>query len=206
MSNSLTEVMTIGHSNHTFREFATLLQTHGVGAVADVRSTPYSRYQPLFNKQVLREALRQVGVSYVFLGMELGARSRNHAHYDNGRVKYSRLAAAPEFESGIERVIEGAASYRVALMCAEKDPLDCHRTLLISPALEHLRVSVTHILGDGSLESNREAMLRLVDTLGMPRVDLFRAEEEILQEAARMQEAKIAFVDRNLVGADTARQ
>ncbi len=191
-------VLTIGHSTHTTDAFIALLRMHGVEAVADVRSSPFSRFNPQFNRETLEQSLKGSGIRYVFLGRELGARSEDRSCYENGRVQYARLARTPGFQSGLNRIIEGTAQYRIALMCAEKEPLECHRTLLVAKALVERGVEVLHIHADGHLESHEAAMDRLLDMTGIPKEDLFRSKEELLSDAQAHQEQKIAYVDETL--------
>lgn len=191
-------VFTIGHSIHSIEAFVALLKQHGITALADVRSAPYSRYNVHFNKDALEKALKAEGIKYVFLGRELGARSDDRSCYERGRVRYPLLARTVLFRQGIERVMTGAKDFRIALMCAEKEPLECHRTLLVARALDNLGVPIQHILADGQLESHRDAMLRLLDLVGLPREDLFRSTEELLAEAIARQEEKVAYVDETL--------
>lgn len=192
------DVLTVGHSTHSAATFLALLQRHCVTAVADVRSAPYSRFNPQFNREVLEQFLKEHGISYAFLGRELGARSGDPSCYLNGRVQYERLSRTELFKGGVERVVRGAAEYRVALLCAEKEPLDCHRTLLVSPALEQKGVDVFHILADGTLEPHQDALNRLIRMAGLPQADLLRSHEELVAEAMAIQEAKIAYVDVTL--------
>ena len=166
-------VFTVGHSNHSIERFEELLHTYGVTAVADVRSAPYSRFSPQFNKEDLAAWLRDAGIAYVFWGHELGGRSDDPSDYENGRVRYDRLAAKPTFESGIERVLHGASEKNIALLCAEKEPLDCHRTLLVARSLTGRGVGVEHILADGSLESHDQTMVRLLEMTGLKQTRLF---------------------------------
>ncbi len=128
-------IFTVGHSTHSAELFLALLRQHQVVAVADVRSSPFSQFNPQFNREPLEQCLKANGIRYVFLGKELGARSEDRSCYLDGRVQYGRLAQTPLFQSGLDRVLQGAAKYRVALMCAEKEPLECHRTLLVAKAL-----------------------------------------------------------------------
>lgn len=123
-------IYTVGHSNHSIEAFISLLQKHGITALADVRSHPYSRHHPQFNRETLQRALRKVDINYVFLGKELGARSENPKCYRNGKVQYGLLAREPSFQEGLARLRKGMESHRIAMMCAEKEPLDCHRTIL----------------------------------------------------------------------------
>jgi len=193
-----TTVFTIGHSTHSIEAFVALLQQHGVTALADVRSAPYSRFNPQFNKEALARELKARGIKYVFLGRELGARSDDRSCYENGRVQYGRLARTDLFRQGLERVRRGAEGHRIALMCAEKEPLECHRTLLVARALDEQGVEVMHILGDGRLESHPDARERLLEVTGLAREDLFRSRAELLAEALKRQEDKVAFVDEKL--------
>ena len=188
-------VLTVGHSDHSLDTFVALLQQHGVTAVADVRSVPYSRFNPQFNKEALDRSLKANRIKYVFLGRELGGRSDDRSCYENGRVRYARLAHTELFRSGIERVIRGAKEHRIALMCAEKDPLECHRTLLVARTLEERGVTVEHILAGGQLESHADAMVRLLDVVGLPHEDLFRAREDLIADALARQEERVAYVD-----------
>jgi uncharacterized protein (DUF488 family) len=189
----LTTLYTVGHSNHSIEKFIGLLTANGITAVADVRSRPFSRRHPQFNKERLAAALTQHGIAYVFLGKELGARSEDPSCYENGKVQYPRLAATPAFKAGIERVLAGAARFRIALMCAEKEPLDCHRTLLVSRALESVGASIAHILADGSVELQEKTMSRLIDLVGLSREDLFQG-GDLIAAACRLREDKIAYV------------
>jgi uncharacterized protein (DUF488 family) len=186
-------IYTVGHSNHPIEKFLALLSQHQITALADVRSTPYSRRNPQFNSKPLASALEAQGVVYVALGKELGARSDDPACYEDGRVQYRRLAQTPLFKQGIERVLTGAQRFRVALMCAEKEPLDCHRTLLVSRALELAGASIIHIHADGNTEPHHETMLRLVKKMGLSKDDLFADHAQLIDAACTIYEPKIAY-------------
>lgn len=191
-------IYTIGHSNHTPEHFNGLLLQNHITAVVDVRSIPSSKYAPQFSQNALKRSLKTLSIKYVFLGDELGARSDDPTCYVDGRVQYAYLAKTDAFDKGIERVINGANEFRVALMCTEKDPLQCHRTLLVSRALEKRGVTIKHILWDGTIETNAESMQRLLKTFKLQNGDLLRSSSEILDEALLKQEKKIAFVNAKL--------
>lgn len=195
MSTEGTRVFTIGHSTHSAEAFIALLRQHGVEALADVRSSPFSRFNPQFNRETLERVLKSNGIRYVFLGKELGARSDDRSCYDHGRVQYSRLAQTALFQSGIERVLQGAAKYRVALMCAEKEPLECHRTLLVAKVLAAREQRVLHIHADGRLETHEAAMERLLKMTGVPDEDMFLSKDELLAKALARQEEQVAYVE-----------
>ena len=186
-------VFTIGHSTHPLDAFLQLLRKHGVSAVADVRSAPFSRHCPHFSKDPLSRSLGDAGMKYVFLGRELGGRSDDSSCYENGRVRYSRLVRRPEFRKGIERLKKGAVEHKIAIMCAEREPLEGHRTILVAPTLEEEGLSVAHIHADGRLEAHDEAMDRLLDLVRLPHDDLFRSREEIVAEALLRQEERVAY-------------
>ena len=190
-------IHTVGHSNHPIERFLALLQPHGITVVADVRSTPYSRFNPQFRREKLQAALAEVGIQYLFLGEELGARSQDPACYDaEGRVSYARLAGTPLFRRGISRLKAAMAEHRISLMCAEREPLDCHRTILVARELVRDGVPVTHILGDGSLESHEHAMERLAAKLKLTGGDLFASSSERIEQAYDAQAARIAYVKK----------
>jgi len=198
-------ILTIGHSNHAIEHFIGLLRSHDVSAVADVRSAPFSRYAPQFNKEALKDVLSKAGIGYVFLGKELGARSSDRSCYVDGRVQYSRLARTELFKAGIDRLLQGAQEQRVAIVCTEKDPLDCHRTLLVARSLVDAGATVDHVLADGRIETNDNAMTRLLDMQGLGQPDLFRTADELLEEALHLQELEIAYVDQELAQSTAAK-
>lgn len=191
--------LTVGHSNHAVHTFLELLSGNGVSAVADVRSAPYSRFAPHFSKAPLERTLSGIGIGYVFLGDELGGRSSDPSCYERGRIVYDRVAETNQFTIGIDRLIRGSRSERIAILCTEKDPLDCHRTLLVSRALVAKGARVDHILADGAVESHEDSMARLL--AAQPPADLFSTDEERFARALRDQEARIAYVDQELVRA-----
>jgi uncharacterized protein (DUF488 family) len=195
MSTENTEILTIGHSTHSWEHFIALLRVANVTAVADVRSSPYSRLFRHFNRDELREELRLDGISYVFLGKELGGRPSEHRFYRDGVADYEKMSQAPKFSEGLDRVIEGAKKYRIALMCSERDPLDCHRCLLVGRALAERGIRVTHILGDGGIASHSEIEDKLLKLSGRSNEDFFAPRSERLATAYRERARKVAFAE-----------
>ena len=187
-------IFTIGHSTHPQEYFINLLSRHGITALCDVRSMPYSRMNPQFNREVLKEALRAHGFAYRFLGKELGARSDDPDCYEAGKVRYARLAETELFKRGLKRIIRGMEeNFRIALMCAEKEPLECHRTILVARYLTALGFNVEHILADGRLESHTASVSRLAQMHNLLEEDMFRSREDLLAEAYSRQEERIAY-------------
>lgn len=161
-------LFSVGHSTHELAAFLDLLQGAGITAIADVRSAPYSRRLPQFNKGGLEQALHQAGIAYVFLGHQLGGRPDDDDLYDaDGRVDYEKVRATTAFREGLDRLLRGAERYAVAMMCGEADPLDCHRGLMITPALVELGVSPEHLRRDGSIETTAEMEARLREETGV---------------------------------------
>jgi uncharacterized protein (DUF488 family) len=188
-------IYTIGHSTHSLEEFLALLKHSSIEAVADVRSTPYSRRQPQFNRDPLRRALAANKIQYVPLGAELGGRGNSRSERDeHGRILYRSIAESTEFREGLNRVQAGSNRLRIALMCTERDPLNCHRGILVSRILAAHDLQVLHIHGDGRIESHRDAERRLLQITGLRQMDLFQPEEQTLMEAYERQEARIAHV------------
>jgi uncharacterized protein (DUF488 family) len=200
-SLSSDRLYTVGHSVLTLEAFLALLRGAGVGAIADVRSAPYSRRLPQFNRDELRNALRQAGVEYVFLGEQLGGRPRDRSLYDvQGRVDYEAVRRTAAFREGLERLQEGAGRYVVALLCGEEDPLDCHRGLMITPALVERGVAPLHLRKGGAVETTPEMEERLLDMTGLreklEQPELFAPRPErgaVLAEAYRRRAARAAF-------------
>ncbi len=186
---------TIGHSNHGITAFIKLLRMHGIPALADVRSHPYSRYVQHFSREPLKASLAANGINYVFLGKELGARSDNPACYHNGKVQYDLLAREPKFAEGLKRVREGMEHYRIALVCTERDPLDCHRVVLVSRKLHDAGIEIHHIHANSSIESHEKLESRLLAACNLPESDLFKSREELLSKAYSTVGERIAYQD-----------
>ena len=159
------KLLTIGHSTLSVDEFVARLRANEVDSVVDVRSVPFSRYTPQFNANELRHVLRSHNISYLPMGSEFGARPSDPALYlAGGRVSFEAIAASELFLSGLIRVEQGMdKGYRPALMCTEKDPIDCHRTILVARAFATRGTCVTHILADGTSETHADLERRLLD-------------------------------------------
>ena len=209
------KLYTIGHSNLNIDEFIELLHKYQITALADVRSHPYSRYLPHFNKNYLQKVCKNSHINYVFLGEELGARTKDQKCYINGKAVYEKIAATELFKQGIKRIIKGSKNYTIALMCAEKDPITCHRAILICQHLRKYDLEIKHILSNGTIESHQDLEDRLLSIYGFNKsgsqaiqLSLFDAitsdknnnissPEDYLQEAYLKQGNKIAYVEKN---------
>jgi len=151
------DLFSIGHSTQSLEDLVSLLQMNQVEVVADVRTSPFSRFSPHFNRRDLRLGLGEVGIQYVFLGVELGGRPEADELYDpDGHALYGRMAETGAFVAGLNRLEDGAKRFRVAMMCSEEDPADCHRFLLITRVLHSKGVRVAHIRGDGTTQRTED--------------------------------------------------
>ena len=196
MTNAAVEVLTIGHSTLPYERFLALLRQTSVTAIADVRSAPFSRHFPHFNRDNLRNELRLADIAYVFLGEELGGRPKGERFFCNGVADYEKMAETNTFARGLERVIDGAKKYRIAMMCSEHDPLDCHRCLLVGRALQEQGVTVRHILGSGEIVDHGQVEDKLMEMSGKSDIDLFEPPAKRLAAAYRDRAMKVAFSER----------
>ena len=171
-------VWTVGHSNHTLDRFLELLSAHRIDVLVDVRSQPYSRFTPHFSREALHRSVTDAGLRYLFMGRELGGRPAGGFLYDEeGYVRYDAIAESPRFRAAIARVSAVLARWNAALLCAEEDPIHCHRRLLVGRVLHDRGVRVAHLRADGGVEPEDEvaardrsptAQLRLFDEEARP--------------------------------------
>ena len=185
-------IWTIGHSNHSAVRFIDLLQGAGIDCVADVRSTPFSRRNPQFSQKALTASLKDAGIEYWFLGDALGARPTDADCYEDGKASYARIAATAAFQEAIRALIDQSHAKRIALMCAEKEPLDCHRTVLVGRALAQRDTELAHIHADGRIEPHAALEERLLH-LAKEKVDLLNGRAAALAQAYDKQGKRMAY-------------
>jgi len=186
-------IFSIGHSNHDYEAFLALLRSAGIGTIADVRSVPYSRRVPHFNLQRLSGQLERDGIGYCYVGQELGGRPNDPELFRDGRADYERMAARPSFAHGLMLLLSHAPS-RTAMLCSERDPLDCHRCLLVGRALAAGGVRVGHIRHDGTIESHASTERRLLEVPDAQERDLFTTgQDERLAAAYRRRARAVAY-------------
>ena len=185
------ELLTIGHSNVAADHFVALLKDSGVTAVADVRSVPFSRWCPWFSGKALAQRLAGETIAYIALGDALGGRPSDPRLYRDGVADYEAMAARAEFAAGLERVVNEMAHHRVCLLCAEREPLDCHRCLLVGRALAARGLALGHIRPHGAIEPHAATEQRLLALAG-GETDLFRDGAERLAHAYRRRAQAVA--------------
>ncbi|MCE2718679.1 MAG: DUF488 family protein [Dolichospermum sp.] len=211
------KIFTIGHSNHKIETFIELLHQHQVTALADVRSSPYSRRFPQFNQSALKTALKTANIAYVPLGDNLGARPRDRNCYIDGMARYDLIAATEAFKVGLNRLIQGSEKYQISLMCAEQDPIVCHRAILICPHLKNAGLEIHHIHKNGDLESNEDLenrvlkqnnlyklsadlennikQLSLFDLQPIQTLEKPLSRAELVEKAYQLQSEKVAYTE-----------
>lgn len=184
---------TVGHSVHSGERLISLLRANGVSAVCDVRSQPYSRRSPQFNREALKAELLAHGVSYVFLGELLGGRSADPTCFEGNRVDYRKVAKTGGFRDGLVRLQKGIEQFTVGILCAEGDPLACHRTLLVCRHLRRPGLEIRHILADGRVEPHVDTERRLLSLVGLPAGDLLSRSDEMVERAYDLRGLEIAY-------------
>jgi len=197
-STGLRPLYTIGHSVLEMGAFAKLLKDYGVELVADVRSVPQSARLPHFSQPVLEKLLAAENISYLFLGEELGGRpDDSDAYRPNGVVDYAARRKSYAFQSGVERLLKELEDGPLAMMCAEEDPLECHRFMMVCPELVKLGIDPVHIRKGGQIETQAAAEDRLLEANGLGCVatnTLFpQARNDALEDAYQLQAERFAY-------------
>jgi len=161
----MSKIYTVGHSSHKLEYFLLLLKSHGVNCLVDVRSTPYSKYTPQFNMDGLKIFLNSNGIYYIFMGKEFGARREDRSLYTlEGYLDFEKVTETSLFDSGIERIKAGIEKdFNIALMCTEKDPIDCHRNILVAREFHKRNYKVNNILENGKIQTQEYIEKRLLD-------------------------------------------
>jgi uncharacterized protein (DUF488 family) len=155
-------IYTIGYGSRTIDELVATLRRYQIAYLVDVRSAPYSRFKPEYSKEPLTAALQEYGIRYLFLGDQLGGRPTDPLCYSDGKVDYEKVKLQPFYQAGLERVQQAfRQQVRVALMCSEGKPSQCHRSKLIGASLESLAIPVVHIDEQGALKSQEDVMVEL---------------------------------------------
>jgi uncharacterized protein (DUF488 family) len=172
----MNQIFTIGHSNYEFDEFLSILNIYNINAIVDIRSVPYSRYNPQYNQDSIKKLLKSQNIHYIYLGNCLGARYDDESLlFDDGQVDFEKVSKTKEFRNGIDRLIDGIKKgFTISLMCSEKEAFDCHRFCLVSKYLKSINIDVNHIYQD-KLVSQSELEKNLINKYQkkLPKENLF---------------------------------
>ena len=187
------QIYSIGHSTMTELELVEKLKKFSIDVVADVRSSPFSRRLPHFNKLAIKASLREHNIDYVFLGKELGGRPSNTSDFSGGVANYERMSQRQDFIEGLKRLKKGAQKFRVVMMCSEQNPLECHRCLLVGKSLSDDECDVLHILKNESILNQNQIEDRLLEMHSSLHDDLFLPRDDRLRAAYREQNERVAY-------------
>ena len=197
------KVYTIGHSIHSIDFFLKLLNKFDINCVIDVRSTPFSKYAPQYNISEIKKLLNSNGIYYLFMGKEFGARQTDTTLYDsNGLLNFEKVIKSNQFQFGIKRVKEGLdKGFNITFMCTEKDPIDCHRSILVGRAFHDEKFDVLNIIEDGYIQTQEELIERLLNHYFPTRnqatifdyIERDKKEENLVREAYRLRNKDIAY-------------
>jgi len=195
-------VFSVGHSSLDGMEFLELLKAWQISAIADVRSTPWSRRNPQFNRDVLKFELESHGIVYRFMGKGLGGRPTSSELYSNGIADYEKMSKTEIFQESINRVKAAATKHRVALLCSEHDPIECHRCLLVGRSLDDLGVQLMHIISQERAQSQREIERRLLKLTGEDQTDFLRPRGNVISHAYTEWSKRVAYALPSMENSD----
>ena len=195
---SARRLFTVGHSNQEISDLVGTLIRHEIKMVCDVRSRPGSFRYPQFNREALEARLTSARIRYEFYGDQLGGRPLDPTYYlPNGLVDYIARRGAPDFLQAVDRMLAAVRQQNTVMMCAEEDPLHCHRFMLICPAVVKRGVTPAHLRRGGDLELHSDVEDRLLQLHGFADVtsdSLFaHGRESALEDALRLQSEQYAF-------------
>jgi uncharacterized protein (DUF488 family) len=189
------EIYSIGYASYSISDFLKVLADYGIDVVADVRSQPYSRFKPEFNRENLKNVLQTNNIGYAFLGDQCGARIDAPECYVDGKIDFDRVRQNKEFQKGLRRLRKAMENYRIAIMCAERDPINCHRAILICRNLRSEQVVIKHIVENGLVENNLDTEKRLIRIHRLDQALLYPSDAERIEEAYNLQGEIIAYTD-----------
>lgn len=194
-------IFTLGYSGTPIDRFVSLLLSHKIEVLCDVRSVPYSRVRPEFSRRDLKQSINQAGIKYHFFGDALGARPKERSVYVGGQAVHNLIAQTSFFQAGLDRLKKGAAEHNLVLLCSEKDPIECHRAILVCRHLPEIKSIISHIHTNGRVETQEQFEGRLVkvhNRQAVPLLDERRSWGSLLEEAYDKQSDAIAFTEASV--------
>lgn len=178
----ISTLYSIGHGNKAFEEFEKELKSFNIQYLIDVRSKPYSKWNPSFNQDMLKFLLQEKGYVYVYMGDSIGGMPSDTSCYTDGHIDYAKVKEKDFFKAGLMRLLTAEEKgLRVAIMCSESEPGKCHRSKLIGQELLKYGISLNHIVGVEKIQSQETVMAIL--TKGLGTLTLF-GEETFVSEKA----------------------
>ena len=194
-------IYTIGYTGFTVEELVSRLKQLNINVVIDVRSSPYSERYSDYNKENIEAILSKNGIYYRNYAKEFGARQENRALYSKeGYLDFEKFAKTDAFLAGVEKIKNSVAKgYNIVFLCAEKKPIQCHRTILVARAFYELGYEVIHLVPNNETLSHGEVVSQLLNKYcpNIGQVGLFdentKSDDEYIAEAYRMQNKKIGY-------------
>ncbi|MCT4605739.1 MAG: DUF488 domain-containing protein [Marinisporobacter sp.] len=196
-------IYTIGHTNYSIENFVKLIRLYNINCIVDVRSTPFSKYTPQFNRKDLKITLNQKGVHYIYMGIEFGARrNEQYLYTSQGYLDFEKTIKNKVFLQGVRRLVDGCEKgFNISLMCTEKDPFDCHRSIMVGKGLKDNGFDVKHIFPNGNVQTQEQIEQRLLDKYFKNRFQVSLEsffekqmdEEEMIAEAYRKRNKEIGY-------------
>lgn len=197
-------VYTIGHTNYSIEQFVEILRHYEINCVVDVRSTPYSKYTPQFNSMGLKEELKNRGIIYIHMGEEFGARREEKEFYTHGYLDFEKVRQQSiSFFRGVQRIDEGCKKgYRISLMCTEKIPSECHRSIMVTKGLKDAGFEIRHIISKEKVMEQQDVEDELLEKYYPLRnqvtLDTLMCEpipkEELIEDCYRRRNKEIGYV------------
>lgn len=193
----MAQIFTIGYTAFPNQnDFVAMLKKYNVPYVIDVRSYPIaSQFYAIYSKPTLEPLLKNHNIIYRNYAKEFGARQENREYFmEEGCLDFKRFTKSKEFLNGVEKIKKTLSlNYNLALMCAEKDPIDCHRTIMVSRALNLLGFDIKHILATGNLQTQKEIDFRLLKFYHLDESSLFQTKDELIDEAYIRKNIQIGY-------------
>ncbi len=192
---SLYNLYTIGYSGFDIDNFLLALKKYSIGALVDVRTSPHSAYYTIYDRENIKNILNRENIFYLFLGKELGARPEDGALYTRHIADFKKISNSESFIEACKRIRQGIEMFPICMMCAEKDPINCHRTVLVANAFRNRypEVSIFHIHSDLKIERQDRIDRRIMALYNLEQEHLFKDYETRKIEAYSLREKDIAF-------------
>ena len=203
----LHNLYTIGYSGFSYNEFIDTLKKYSIGAIIDVRSSPYSSYFEQYNMSNLKYDLNRHSIHYLFFGDELGAKPKDVTLYSNNVVDFAKMAKSDAFISGYKKIRDELNKFPICLMCAEKDPINCHRAIFITHSLRNIysKINILHIISLQEIKPEQQNELdeRVMSMKNLKHPNLWgMSYEDRLNEAYSLRQKEIAYVTKEMAHND----
>ena len=193
------EIYTIGYSSFKIEDFIQILKNNNITCVIDVRSNPFSEYFQDYNKDILEKKLKKENIMYRNYKKEFGARQEEPSFYPKGYLDFDLFTKTEQFNEGVLKIAKGIEmGFSFVLMCAEKDPITCHRNIMVAKAFKERGYNIKHILFDGSIESQDDIEKRMIkeyfpERNQMALFDENKSDEDLIKASYNKKNEEIGY-------------